>query len=84
MPLSAGKRKWLHLYNHVLLLLDLLNIVVFHVVHQIADQIHLYIFKMPKDPALKKQWIVKIRRDEGPHFNVSLDRFSHLLLLLRN
>ena len=24
----------------------------------------------PKDNSLKKQWITKIRRDEGPHFKV--------------
>ena len=25
----------------------------------------------PKDKDLRKQWIVKIKRDEGPNFNVS-------------
>ena len=31
----------------------------------------LHFHHIPKNPELKRQWIIKIRRDEGPLFNVS-------------
>lgn len=38
--------------------------------------IHFHSF--PKDKSLKKQWIVKIKRDEGPLFHVSTIAFISL------
>lgn len=35
-----------------------------------SDQISFH--KFPKDKNLRKQWLIKIRRDEGPFFQVSL------------
>ena len=35
----------------------------------------IHFHKIPKDTALKKQWIVKIRRDEGEHFKVKFRSF---------
>ena len=32
----------------------------------------LHFHHIPKNPDLRKQWIIKIRRDEGEHFNVSI------------
>ena len=34
--------------------------------------LHLSFHHIPKDELLKKQWIIKIRRDEGPHFKVNI------------
>jgi hypothetical protein len=36
----------------------------------------LHFHKFPKDTDVKKQWIVTIRRDEGPNFKVCLVVFT--------
>ena len=39
----------------------------------------LHFHQVPSDAELKKQWIIKIRRDEGPFFKVS---YTYYLLPL--